>query len=79
MRFDLFKIIFPEGDEQEIEHRLRINQIVDLNGFPMPLPIPSMKTLAYRVVKISTENTRNEIITNYHLEQLLGSELEELL
>jgi len=28
-------IIYPEGDVQEIEHSLSINELVDLNGNPL--------------------------------------------
>jgi len=74
--FNEFKLIFPEGDEQEITHRLTINQMVDVNGFPMALPLKNNKELVYRVYKISTTKTRNEIITNYHLEQVSIDELK---
>lgn len=77
MRFDVFKIIFPEGDNQEIQHRLKVNQMVDINGNPLPLPLPSSKMIVYRVYKISTSSNINEDITNYHLEQMSVYELEE--
>ncbi len=79
MRFDVFKIIFPEGDCQEIQHRLKMNQMVDINGNPLPLPLPSVKMIVYRVYKISTNSNRNEDITNYHLEQMKVYELEEFV
>ncbi|MBN1835190.1 MAG: hypothetical protein JW820_05015 [Spirochaetales bacterium] len=72
-------IVYPEGDEQEIEHRLSINQLVDLNGFPLPLPLPTPKTIVYRVVKLTTEVRTGEDIVRYHLEQLWRDELEELV
>ena len=62
------KILYPEGDKREISHNLRINQLVDLNGSPMELPLQTSKIIAYRVFKISMQSTRNENITNYHLE-----------
>ena len=76
MRFHVFQIIFPEGDSQEIQHRLRINQMVDINGNPLPLPLPTSKMIVYRVYKISSDFNRNEDITNYHLEQVSVNELE---
>jgi hypothetical protein len=79
MRFEEFKIVFPDGDKQDISHRLSINQMVNLNGYPIPLPLKTSKDLVYRVYKISTENTRNEIITNYHLEQVSIDELKYYL
>lgn len=76
MRFNIFQIIFPEGDSQEISHRLRVNQMVDINGSPLPLPLPTTKMIVYRVYKISTDSNRNEDITNYYLEQVSVNELE---
>jgi len=71
-------VVYPEGDQQEIEHSLRINQLVDLNGFPLPLPLPSPRAIVYRVVKQTTEARKGEDIVRYHLEQLWRDELEEL-
>jgi hypothetical protein len=73
------RIAYPEGDEQEIEHPLRINQLVDINGFPLPLPLSSAKTIVYRVAKLTTEVRKGEDIVRYHLEQLWRDELEELM
>ena len=47
-------IIFPEGDTQEIQHTLNINQIVDLNCVPLSFPLPTVRMIAYRVYKIKT-------------------------
>jgi hypothetical protein len=69
------RIIYPEGDVLEIEHRLRINQVVDLNGFPLDLPLPTNKMIAYKVTKVRTQSTRGEEITNYFLELLDRNEL----
>lgn len=62
------RILYPEGDSREIPHTLRINQLVDLNGNPLVLPLQTSKIIAYRVFKITMQSTRNENITNYHLE-----------
>ena len=75
MRFRVFQIIFPEGDNQEISHQLRINQMVDINGNLLPLPLPTSRMIVYRVYKISADSNRNEDITNYHLEQVSVNEL----
>jgi hypothetical protein len=70
------RLIYPEGDIQEIEHSLRVSELVDLNGMPLPLPLPTAKMIVYRVFRISTQNTRNETITNYFLELMSKNELE---
>jgi hypothetical protein len=72
-------IVYPEGDSQEIEHALRINQLVDLNGFPLALPLPSPKCIAYRVYRICTQVRTGEDTVCYHLEQLRRGELEGLM
>ncbi len=44
---------YPEGDEREIDHALAVNQLVDLNGFPVRLPLATAKTIVYRVWKVT--------------------------
>ena len=73
------RIMYPEGDSREIEHRLSINQLVDLNGFPMAAPLPTARMIVYRVFRISTESLKGEDVTRYYLEQLRRDELEELV
>jgi hypothetical protein len=72
------RIIYPEGDTREIEHSLRINQLVDINGYALTPPLPTAKMIVYRVFRIATENLKGEDIVRYHLEQLWRDELEEL-
>lgn len=71
--------MFPEGDRQEIPHTLRFNQLVDINGNPIPLPLATTKMIAYRVFRITSESTRNEDITEYHLEIVRPAELTEFV
>jgi hypothetical protein len=69
-------IVYPEGDSREIEHELSVNQLVDLNGNPLSLPLPSARMIVYRVWKIST---RAELYTEdvfCHLELVTRPELE---
>jgi hypothetical protein len=69
-------IIYPEGDSREIEHELRVNQLVDLNGNPLALPLPSAKMIVYRVWKVSTREERHTEQVSYHLELVTRPELE---
>jgi hypothetical protein len=69
-------IIYPEGDSREIEHDLRVNQLVDLNGNPLPLPLPTARMIAYRVWKVSTRSERHTEEVCYHLELVTRPELE---
>ena len=79
MRYSVNKIIYPEGDSREIQHRLQLNQLVDINGFPVNIPLKTVKTIVYRVYKKTTEENRNEEISLFHLEQLFIDELSELV
>ena len=70
-------IVFPEGDVQEIEGRLPINDIVDINGNHLTLPLPTARMIAYRVSKISTDEKKGSSGTYHHLELLSADELLE--
>jgi hypothetical protein len=69
-------IVYPEGDTREIEHELRVNQLVDLNGNPLALPLPSSRMIVYRVWKVSTQAERHAEELFYHLELVTRPELE---
>jgi hypothetical protein len=69
-------IVYPEGDTREIEHELRVNQLVDLNGNPVALPLPSARMIVYRVWKVSTQAERHTEELFYHLELVTRPELE---
>jgi hypothetical protein len=68
-------IVFPEGDVQEISGRLRINEIVDVNGVPLPLPLPTNKMIAFQVSRIQTKENKGGNETFHHLELLSAEEL----
>jgi hypothetical protein len=70
-------LVYPDGGSQEISHRLRINQLVDVNGLPLNPPLPTPRMLAYRVARIATKEERGEVTTFHHLEQLNVEELGE--
>ena len=76
MTLTTHRILYPEGDAREIGHRLRINQLVDLNGSPLQVPLQSPRTIAYRVYKISTQSRIGEEIISYSLEKVSRYELE---
>lgn len=71
-------LVFPEGEVQEIEHQLHFNQIVDLNGRPVSLPLPTHKMIVYRVSKIQNKESLGEMSHYYHLELVRGDELFSL-
>ena len=69
-------IHYPEGDTRDVSRPLRHGVLVDLNGSELALPLPTGKMIAYRVWKISSEQTRNEEISHYWLEQVYPAELQ---
>ncbi len=73
-----FIIVYPEGDSLEIEHPLRVNQLVDLNGNPLSTPLPTARMIAYRVWKISTRTERGSEETSFHVELVRRPELDAL-
>jgi hypothetical protein len=69
MRLTTREIVFPEGDSQEIPHALQVNQLVDLNGYPLELPL-ARRQIVYRVRKATTGSHRNGEVVSYYLEQV---------
>lgn len=67
--------VFPDGDTQEIEHDLTVNQLVDVNGVPLRFPLPTARMVAYRVFRKSTSVARHEEVVSYHLELVPAAEL----
>jgi hypothetical protein len=70
-----YYIVYPEGEEQEIEGRLSIDELVDLNGRPLALPLPSARTIAYRVIKIRHSEERGVYSVYHYLELVPAREL----
>jgi hypothetical protein len=71
-------IVYPEGDSREIEHSLGVGQLTDLNGNPMGLPLHSVRMIAYRVWKVSTQAGLHTEDIAYHLELVTRPELESV-
>ena len=72
-------IVFPEGDTQEVPGRLRLNQLVDVNGNPLPLPLPTNRMVVFRVSRISVNEYKGGNETYHYLEQLSAQELFEFV
>ena len=70
-------VVFPEGDTQEIHGRLSLNQLVDVNGNPLRLPLPTNRMVAFRVNKVKTNDYKGGSETFHYLEQLSANELME--
>ena len=72
-------IVFPEGDTQEIQGRLSLNQLVDVNGTPLPLPLPTNRMVVFRVDKVQTKDYKGGSETYHYLEQVSARELLEFV
>ena len=70
-------IVYPEGDTQEIRGRLPLNQLVDLNGNPLELPLQTNRMIVFRVAKIRTNDHKGGNETYHYLEQVSARELLE--
>lgn len=70
-------IVYPDGDMQEAMQPLTINQLVDINGGPLALPLPTVRMIVYRVYKITRSETKGETTTRYHLELVRRDEMLE--
>ena len=71
-------LVYPDGEQQEVERALRVNAVVDLNGQPLQPPLNTTRMIAYRVCRVVNSPDRREDITRYYLELLTRSELEEI-
>jgi hypothetical protein len=72
---DNYYIVFPEGDVQEISGRIPVNSLVDMNGNPLPLPLPTNKMIAFRVQRVRTVENTGISETFHHLELVGAGEL----
>jgi hypothetical protein len=70
-------IVYPEGDTQEIQGRLMLNQLVDVNGSPLELPLSTNRMVVFRVEKIKTNDYKGGSETYHFLEQVSARELME--
>jgi hypothetical protein len=75
MTINEYFIHYPEGESQELESPLRIDQLVDLNGRALPLPLPSPRIIAYRVVKIRHREERGVHSVDHYVELVPAREL----
>jgi len=68
-------LVYPDGDRQETERLLRVDELVDMNGFPLPPLATGTRVIAYRVYKIRRVEERGELDILQYLELVPVSEL----
>lgn len=72
-------LVYPEGERQETERLLRVDELVDMNGFEVTSLAPDGRMIAYRVWKIRRTEERGELDVLQYLELVPASELRDLL
>ncbi len=75
MTLDEYYIVYPEGECQELEAPLRIDELVDLNGRPHPLPLANPRVIAFRVVKMRQTEERGTRSSFFYVELVSAREL----
>jgi hypothetical protein len=72
-------LVFPDGDRQEAQRYPRLDELVDMNGNPLPMPPPSPRMIAYRVFRIRNIEERGSTDSLHYLELVPASELADLI
>jgi hypothetical protein len=62
---------------QEVSGRIGLNSIVDINGRPLSLPLPTNRMIAFRIARIQVQENRGGNETYHYLELLSADELLE--
>ena len=75
MTIDEYYIVYPEGELQELPGPLRIDELVDLNGRHLALPLPSPRIIAFRVTKIRHVEERGVHQVLHYVELVSAYEL----
>jgi hypothetical protein len=71
-------LVYPDGDRQETDRLLKIDQVVDMNGNPLLLPPPTARMIAYRVFKIRRLEERGSLDILQYLELVPAAELSDM-
>lgn len=72
-------VVYPDGDRQEIERLLGVDEMVDLNGNALVLPLKHSRAIVYRVWKIRRVEERGELFVLHYLELVPERELRSLV
>jgi hypothetical protein len=70
-----YYLVFPEGDVQETPGRIPVNSLIDMNGHPLALPLPTNKIIAFRVQRVRTVENTGISETFHYLELVSAAEL----
>ncbi|HAE21877.1 MAG TPA: hypothetical protein DCG47_06080 [Spirochaetaceae bacterium] len=79
MTIETHWLVYPDGERQETDRVLRMNDIVDMNGNPLPLPPPTDRMIAYRLYKMRRVEERGELDLLFYLELIPAWELASMM
>jgi len=68
-------LVYPDGERQETDRLIRMNELVDMNGNQLALPLPHARVIAYRLYKIRKVEERGELDILQYLELVSAAEL----
>jgi hypothetical protein len=68
-------IVFPEGDVQEVPGRIALNELVDINGRELALPLRTNRMIVFRVARIAVKENKGGNETFHYLELMGADEL----
>ena len=66
-------LVHPDGERQEIENSLQMNQVVDMNGRPLRIAPPAPRIIAYRIFRVTTRDETG-FRRRYHYAELMNME-----
>jgi hypothetical protein len=72
-------LVYPDGDRQETGRILQVDEMIDMNGNPLTLPLPHSRVIVYRVWKIRRAEDRGELDILHYLELVPERELRTLV
>jgi len=72
-------LVYPDGERQETDRLLAMNELVDMNGSRLPLPPPTDRMVAYRVFKVRRVEERGELDVLQYLELVPAAELAGMM
>ena len=72
-----YSILFPNGDKQELDHSLKIGDIVDINGNVYTSFHLNPKKIAYKVAGMKSRTPFKDVYFLYKLELLTALEVND--
>ncbi len=71
-------LVYPEGERQETDRLIAMNELVDMNGNKLALPLAHSRIIAFRLYKIRRVEERGVLDILQYLELVAAAELSSL-